>query len=222
MRSLRQAVRARIRESRPRVRDASCRLARRAGGRQRRRPHAPSASSPRSARSSSGWARRSSAGPISNAGSTSSARWRKTSSSSATFPPRPRRFLHLRALDQPARLQGDADRRRSSAITTSTCRTRAFTSPLAMVHSPLLHQHVPVLAAGPPVPDARPQRRDQHPSRQPQLDARPHRVAPVRSLRRRTAEDVPASSPNPAATRPRSTTRCSSWPTTAGRWPTRC
>ena len=63
-------------------------------------------------------------------------------------------------------------------LTTSTCRTLASTSALALVHQRFSTNTFPTWDLAHPVPADRPQRRDQHAARQRELDAR----APRRDL----------------------------------------
>ena len=100
------------------------------------------------------------------------------------------------------RLQGDADRRRSSRAATPTCATRGIDERARARPLALLDEHVPELGARAPVPDDRPQRRDQHAARQRQLDARARVAARLRALRRRPRRRCCRSSARAARTRP--------------------
>ena len=104
---------------------------------------------------------------------------------------RARPVLRRQPVVQHHRLQGHADRGSGRADVPrpggSGRRVGAGARAFAVQH-----QHVPVVAAGPPVPLHRPQRRDQHAARQHQLDAGARGAVPIRSLRGRPAEAVPA------------------------------
>ena len=104
---------------------------------------------------------------------------------------RARPVLRRQPLVQHDRLQGDADRGSGRADVPRPGGSRRRVGAGARAF-PVQHEHVPVVAAGPPVPLHRPQRRDQHAARQHQLDAGPRGAVPVRSVRGRPAEAVPA------------------------------